>query len=69
MTETPALNLEDHRVTGTVAGNAYYVPEFVSEEEESALLRFIDKSPTFKWTQLAHRRLQNYGGVPHPKVL
>lgn len=43
----------------------YYIPDFISEEEESFLLQQVYKSPRTKWTQLSGRRLQNWGGLPH----
>ncbi|KAL6074263.1 AlkB 6 [Balamuthia mandrillaris] len=45
----------------------YYVPSFVSEEEEAALLRNIYEegaAAATAWTQLKKRRLQNWGGKP-----
>ncbi|XP_061774551.1 alpha-ketoglutarate-dependent dioxygenase alkB homolog 6 [Nerophis ophidion] len=45
----------------------YYIPGFISEDEESYLLQQIYKSPKPKWTQLSGRRLQNWGGLPHPR--
>ncbi|XP_057707484.1 alpha-ketoglutarate-dependent dioxygenase alkB homolog 6 [Corythoichthys intestinalis] len=45
----------------------YYIPDFISEEEEAHLLQQIYQSPKPKWTQLSGRRLQNWGGLPHPK--
>uniref|UniRef100_A0A3Q3JI56 Fe2OG dioxygenase domain-containing protein n=1 Tax=Monopterus albus TaxID=43700 RepID=A0A3Q3JI56_MONAL len=45
----------------------YYIPDFISEDEESYLLQEVYKSPKTKWTQLSGRRLQNWGGLPHPK--
>jgi len=45
----------------------YYVPNYISEAEEKELLRRIDASPIPKWTTLSNRRLQNWGGFPHPK--
>ncbi|XP_029386724.1 putative RNA/DNA demethylase ALKBH6 [Echeneis naucrates] len=45
----------------------YYIPDFISEDEESYLLQQVYKSPKTKWTQLSGRRLQNWGGLPHPK--
>ncbi|EEC02011.1 calcium-dependent cysteine protease, putative [Ixodes scapularis] len=45
----------------------YYVPEFISENEERYLFEKVYDAPKPKWVQLAHRRLQNWGGLPHPK--
>ncbi|XP_034430936.1 alpha-ketoglutarate-dependent dioxygenase alkB homolog 6 [Hippoglossus hippoglossus] len=45
----------------------HYIPDFISEEEEASLLQQVYKSPKPKWTQLSGRRLQNWGGLPHPK--
>ncbi|XP_072472441.1 alpha-ketoglutarate-dependent dioxygenase alkB homolog 6 isoform X1 [Notamacropus eugenii] len=45
----------------------YYVPNFISEQEESQLLRQVYEAPKPKWTQLSGRKLQNWGGLPHPK--
>lgn len=44
---------------------AYYIPSFLSKQDEEAILAQIDNTPKPKWTQLSHRRLINYGGVPH----
>lgn len=30
-------------------------------------MKCINSVPLPKWTQLSHRRLQNWGGIPHPK--
>ncbi|XP_028920158.1 alpha-ketoglutarate-dependent dioxygenase alkB homolog 6 isoform X2 [Ornithorhynchus anatinus] len=45
----------------------YYIPDFVSEEEEEYLLRQVYNAPKPKWTQLSGRKLQNWGGLPHPR--
>lgn len=45
----------------------YYIPDFISEQEETYLQQQVYKSPKPKWTQLSGRRLQNWGGLPHPK--
>lgn len=45
----------------------YYIPDFISRDEESHLLNKIYSVPKPKWTQLSNRRLQNWGGIPHPK--
>ncbi|XP_056146033.1 alpha-ketoglutarate-dependent dioxygenase alkB homolog 6 [Lampris incognitus] len=46
---------------------AYYIPDFISEEEEAYLLQQVYKAPKPKWTQLSGRRLQNWGGLPDSK--
>ncbi|KAF4517547.1 hypothetical protein B566_EDAN005111 [Ephemera danica] len=60
------MDLEDSRVTG-VPDKIYYIPNFITEDEETMLINQINNSPKPKWTQLAHRRLQNWGGLPHVK--
>ncbi|GFS16258.1 alpha-ketoglutarate-dependent dioxygenase alkB homolog 6 [Elysia marginata] len=45
----------------------YYIPDFIDREQEDFLLNKVYSAPKPKWTQLAHRRLQNWGGLPHPK--
>ncbi len=47
-------------------GGIYYYPDFISQEEETALITAIEASPVSSWTQLTGRRLQNWGGVPSP---
>ena len=60
------LYLEPYKVNAA-PDTVYYVPDFITETEESYLLDHISKTPNPRWTQLANRRLQNWGGVPHPK--
>ncbi|XP_070413500.1 alpha-ketoglutarate-dependent dioxygenase alkB homolog 6 isoform X2 [Equus przewalskii] len=45
----------------------YYVPDFISKDEEEYLLRQVFNAPKPKWTQLSGRKLQNWGGLPHPR--
>lgn len=45
----------------------YYIPNFITPEEESNILKNVYAAPKPKWTCLSHRRLQDYGGVPHEK--
>lgn len=45
--------------------SVFYIPSFLSEQEEDSILKQIDNTPKPKWTQLSNRRLINYGGVPH----
>ncbi|XP_076810967.1 putative RNA/DNA demethylase ALKBH6 isoform X1 [Clavelina lepadiformis] len=59
-------NLEHHRIT-EVPDSAYYIPDFITESKEKSLLDKIYTAPIPKWTCLSNRRLQNWGGLPHPK--
>ncbi|XP_054908898.1 alpha-ketoglutarate-dependent dioxygenase alkB homolog 6-like [Poeciliopsis prolifica] len=67
--ERPSCVVEDLKqfVVNEAPQTAFYIPDFISEEEESFLLQQVYKSPKSKWTQLSGRRLQNWGGLPHPK--
>ncbi|XP_077141877.1 putative RNA/DNA demethylase ALKBH6 [Ranitomeya variabilis] len=46
---------------------AYYIPEYITAAEEEYLLRQVYNAPKPKWTQLSGRKLQNWGGLPHPR--
>ena len=46
-----------------VPPSIYYIPEFVSADDEESLLRNIYEAPKPKWTQLSNRRLQNWGTI------
>ncbi|KAF5286158.1 hypothetical protein FQR65_LT12916 [Abscondita terminalis] len=56
--------LKEYRVK-TAPATAYYIPNFITEAEESYLLDKVYSAPKPKWTCLSSRRLQDYGGVPH----
>lgn len=60
------MNVMDYKVHNAPEC-AYYIPNFISEEEEKLLMGNIYSAPKPKWKELAHRRLQNWGGLPHPK--
>ncbi|TVU31108.1 hypothetical protein EJB05_22779, partial [Eragrostis curvula] len=47
----------------------FYVPGFISQDEQSQLLHHIYQAPAPKWKSLKNRRLQNWGGVVHEKGL
>ncbi|KAH9851290.1 hypothetical protein C2E23DRAFT_251443 [Lenzites betulinus] len=55
-----AIDLNEYLVPGTC--NTYYIPEFVTEEEEEYLIRKIHEAPQPWWKRLANRRLQIWGG-------
>lgn len=67
--EAPSCLSEDLQkfIVSSAPPVVYYIPDFITEEEESYLLQQVYKSPKTKWTQLSARRLQNWGGLPHPK--
>lgn len=57
----------DHYIITKTPPTVYYIPDFITEEEERYLLQEVYKAPKPKWTQLSGRRLQNWGGLPHPR--
>ncbi|CAM0871288.1 unnamed protein product [Alopecurus aequalis] len=67
---SPALSV---RSTGDYAVGSIptvlYVPDFISQTEQSQLLHHIYQAPAPKWKTLKNRRLQNWGGVVHEKGL
>jgi len=48
---------------------AYYVPNFITEEQELYIIEKVNNAPKPKWCQLKNRRLQNWGGIPHSNGL
>lgn len=48
---------------------AYYIPNFITEEQEAYIMDKVNSAPKPKWCQLKNRRLQNWGGIPHAKGL
>ncbi|XP_064484369.1 alpha-ketoglutarate-dependent dioxygenase alkB homolog 6-like [Ornithodoros turicata] len=65
-TEVDAENLSSFHIKG-LPDTAYYIPNFITEQEEQYLFEKVYDAPKPKWVQLAHRRLQNWGGIPHSK--
>nr|XP_022903801.1 alpha-ketoglutarate-dependent dioxygenase alkB homolog 6 [Onthophagus taurus] len=43
----------------------YYIPNFITHDEEQEILKKVYEVPKPKWTYLKNRRLQDYGGIPH----
>ncbi|KIK66293.1 hypothetical protein GYMLUDRAFT_218424 [Collybiopsis luxurians FD-317 M1] len=54
------MNLDTHAVDEQK--EIYYIPNFITEEEESYLIRKIQDTPQQHWKGLANRRLQLWGG-------
>ncbi|KAF3394549.1 Alpha-ketoglutarate-dependent dioxygenase [Penicillium rolfsii] len=52
-------DLEAARITSLPDG-AFYIPNFISEDEELILLQKIQSAPLPRWTHLTHRRLQTW---------
>lgn len=46
-----------------------YMPNFITQTEETHLLQKIYEAPLSKWKSLKNRRLQNWGGVVYEKGL
>ncbi|OKL60333.1 hypothetical protein UA08_04198 [Talaromyces atroroseus] len=53
------LILDSARITD-LPGNAFYIPNFITPEEEERILNKINSAPLPRWTQLSHRRLQTW---------
>ncbi|KAG9239236.1 hypothetical protein BJ875DRAFT_220575 [Amylocarpus encephaloides] len=51
--------LEESRI-GSLPADAFYIKDFISPEEEQALLEKIEAAPKPRWKSLAHRRLQTW---------
>ena len=56
------VELSHHQV-GDIA-HQFYLSEFISQEEESQLIKTIESVPRPKWTHLSARSLQSWGGQP-----
>ncbi|GAQ90220.1 oxidoreductase [Klebsormidium nitens] len=47
--------------------SVYYIPDFVTAEQERKLIDQIHAAPRTKWRELKGRRLQYWGGMVHEK--
>ncbi|KAB8236333.1 Alpha-ketoglutarate-dependent dioxygenase alkB 6 [Aspergillus alliaceus] len=54
-----SADLETARVK-SLPDDAFYVADFITEEEEELLLQKITTAPLPRWTHLSHRRLQTW---------
>ncbi|KAK3322371.1 hypothetical protein B0H66DRAFT_200988 [Apodospora peruviana] len=52
-------SLEECRIP-TLPSAAYYIADFISEEEEKLILEKVERAPKARWRQLTHRRLQTW---------
>nr|XP_019008653.1 uncharacterized protein I206_06335 [Kwoniella pini CBS 10737]OCF47434.1 hypothetical protein I206_06335 [Kwoniella pini CBS 10737] len=43
---------------------AYYIPDFITKEEEEYLLRKVEESPQPKWRKVGTGRRLQYWGMP-----
>ena len=67
-----SINFDDlskYRVSSVDA--VYYIPNYITEDDEKYLLGCIDSQPSERWSILQHanRRLQRWGGEVTPKGL
>ncbi|KAJ5586964.1 Oxoglutarate/iron-dependent dioxygenase [Penicillium hispanicum] len=44
----------------SLPADAFYIADFISEDEEAWLLQKVASAPLPRWTQLSHRRLQTW---------
>ena len=61
------IDISEFRLTN-VPSTAYYIPNFIDEHEEQAIIKEVNRAPKSKWVKLSNRRLQNWGGNPLPSV-
>ncbi|PNH63879.1 hypothetical protein VD0001_g9025 [Verticillium dahliae] len=69
MTLQPLPSLAEAKIT-TLPASAFYIPNFLSEEEEASILQKIAEAPKPRWKQLTHRRLQTWpSDLVHDKLI
>ncbi|KAK4216107.1 hypothetical protein QBC37DRAFT_417776 [Rhypophila decipiens] len=50
----------EHARIPNLPPSAFYMADFISEEEEKLILEKIERAPKARWRQLTHRRLQTW---------
>ncbi|XP_015765982.1 PREDICTED: alpha-ketoglutarate-dependent dioxygenase alkB homolog 6-like [Acropora digitifera] len=58
--EVDSFDIEEF-VINKMPPKAFYIPDFISADEEKYLLEQVNGAPRPKWTKLSGRRLQNWG--------
>ncbi|CAK7213757.1 hypothetical protein SCUCBS95973_001907 [Sporothrix curviconia] len=54
----------------SLPATAFYIADFISEEEEQHILQRVEAAPKPRWKQLSHRRLQTWpSDLLHDKLL
>ncbi|KAI1378249.1 hypothetical protein F4677DRAFT_388556 [Hypoxylon crocopeplum] len=62
-------SLDQVRITSLPA-TAYYISDFITQQEENAILDKIASAPKPRWKQLTHRRLQTWpSDLVHNKLI
>ncbi|XP_050109343.1 uncharacterized protein LOC126588314 [Malus sylvestris] len=61
------VTLDDFKV-GSVP-TLIYIPDFITDNEQTMLLNKIYEGPVSKWKSLKNRRLQKWGSIVHEKGL
>ncbi|OQR84919.1 alkylated DNA repair protein alkB [Achlya hypogyna] len=56
------LTLANHAAPGCAISSIFYIPNWISEQEEAAILARVHAVPPATWVQLKYRRLQVWGG-------
>ncbi|RHY25622.1 hypothetical protein DYB28_014780 [Aphanomyces astaci] len=56
------VDLNSYQVCKSKVSSVYYIPNWLSGDEEAAILERVHAAPSSAWVQLKHRRLQVWGG-------